>query len=343
MDKQVISATYSQAAMATEPNLCCPVDYRQEFRPDELNHIPEEVLKRNYGCGVPPQLKRLTPGQTVLDLGPGLGRDCFIASPKVGPEGSVFGLDMNDDMLSQAKYYKTKVVALLAYDNIQFLKGQFDVHIPLEEGSVDVIFSNCVNNLALDKDIAYREMFRVLKRGSSLSFSDIVSYKPLPEKLRQNEKAWADCVAGVLSYPELTRVLNNAGFHAVSLRTDYLWKAGEQVLEEYFSSGNGLSGGQRSELAALRLYAVTIEAFKPVLDPKGECYWRGQYALYQGPGAAFDLDGDPDHIFTTGVIKEVCEKTATILKAEPFKQHFTVFEPAGEVEARLCIPGGQCC
>lgn len=343
MDKQVVTDTYSQAATATEPTLCCPVDYRQEFRPEELNHIPDPVLERNYGCGVPPQLKRLTGGETVLDLGPGLGRDCFIASRKVGPEGRVFGLDMNDEMLNQAEHYKAEVTRQLSYDNIRFLKGQFDVHIPLERESVNVIFSNCVNNLAVDKETAYREMFRVLKRGNSLSFSDIVSYESLPEKLRQNEKAWADCVAGVLSFQELARLLNGAGFHGVTLTTNYLWKTGEKILEEYFGATSLLSPSERSDLEAVRLYSVTIEGFRPILDPNGECYWRGQYALYQGPGAAFHLDDDPDHVFTTGTLKEVCKKTATILKSEPFREHFTVFEPAGEVEARRCVPRDGCC
>ena len=343
MNNQIISDTYSKAATATEESLCCAVDYREEFSAEELDHIPKEVLDRNYGCGVPPQLSSLGAGRRVLDLGPGLGRDCFIASHKVGPEGQVFGLDMNEEMLRQAERYKNRVVDRLGYDNIQFLKGKFDVYIPLEKESIDVIFFNCVNNLALDKDTAYREMFRVLRRGSSLSFSDIVSYQPLPEPLRQNERAWAECVAGVLSFQELTQVLGKAGFHGVTLRTDYLWKTGEQVLEEYFSSISTFSPEERSDLKAVRLYAVTIEAFKPVLDPKGECYWRGQYAIYQGPGVGFQLDEDPDHLFTRGVLKEVCEKTATLLKSEPFRQHFTVFEPAGEVEARLCVPGAKYC
>ena len=343
MNKQAISDTYSSAATAAAENLCCAVDYREEFSPEEVGHIPEEVLDRNYGCGVPPQLKSLSAGRRVLDLGPGLGRDCFIASRKVGPQGEVFGLDMNENMLREAERYKTRVVDRLGYDNTRFLKGRFDVHIPLEDESIDVIFSNCVNNLALDKDTAYQEMFRVLKRGSSLFFSDIVSYELLPEKLKQDDRAWAECVAGVLSFQELTRVLDRAGFHGVTLRTDYLWKTGEEVLEKYFSSTDILSTRERSELEAVRLYAVTIEAFKPFLDPKGECYWRGQYALYQGPGVAFYLDDDPDHVFKTGVLKEVCEKTATILKKEPFVQHLTVFEPAGEVEGRLCVPGGKCC
>lgn len=342
MNKQVIIDKYSKAA-AAETSLCCPVDYRQEFGADELSHIPEEVLERNYGCGVPPELKRLKAGQSVLDLGPGLGRDCFIAARKVGPEGRVYGLDMNDDMLQQAERHKAYVVRQLGYDNLRFLKGQFDVEIPLQDQTVDVIFSNCVNNLALDKPAAYREMFRVLKSGQKLSFVDVVSCQTLPAALRRHQAAWADCAGGVLSFAELVAVLRETGFHGVTLTPHYLWMTGEQILEGYFSGNGKLSARQHKQLEAVRLYSVGIEACKPTVDPKGECFWRGQYALYHGPGVSCQLDDDPDHVFQTGVLKEVCEKTATLLKSEPFQQHFTVFEPRGEVEPRLCVPGGSCC
>ena len=348
MSKQTILETYSKLAVETKADLCCGVDYRKEFSSEELDHIPDEVLDRNYGCGVPIELRTLGTGKSVLDLGPGFGRDCFVAAPKVGPEGRVFGLDMNNDMLRQAEHYKSKVVSRLGYDNIRFLKGQFDVQIPLENDSVDVILSNCVNNLATDKRRAYSEMFRVLKAGSKLSFADIVSYDLLPVKLQENEKAWADCVAGVLSFQQLTQILNEAGFHGVTLTTQFSYKVGTEVLKQYFDSGSGdsrirLSSKEREELERVRLYSVLIEAFKPVVDPQGECYWRGQYTLFHGPGVSLQLDDDPDHVFKAGTLKEVCEKTATILKSEPFKGHFTVFEPQGEVEARLCVPGGKCC
>jgi ubiquinone/menaquinone biosynthesis C-methylase UbiE len=342
MVKEAILETYSKAALQTEKHLCCGVDYRKEFGPEELDHIPERVLDRNYGCGVPAGLRSLNPGDRVLDLGPGFGRDCFIAARKVGPEGCIFGLDMNDTMLEQAERYKNEVVRRLGYDNIRFLKGQFDVEIPLEDNCIDVILSNCVNNLAEDKSRAYSEMFRVMKPGSSLSFADVVSYDCLPPRLQENEKAWADCVAGVLSFQELARILNQTGFHGVTLRTEYLWKAGIQLLQDYFSSTQ-LSAEERQEMGKVRLYSVAIEAFKPVLDPKGECFWRNQYALFHGPGAAFQLDNDPDHLFKAGELKEICEKTATILKSEPFNRHFTVFEPEGEMEARPCLPEDKCC
>jgi len=342
MNKQVIVETYSKAAQAPDSNLCCAVDYRIEFEPEELQHIPDEVLDRNYGCGVPLELKALAPGKTVLDLGPGVGRDCFIAARKTGPTGMVYGLDMNPDMLSRAEAYQREVVRNLGYDNIQFLEGQFDRKIPLPDDHVDVIFSNCVNNLALNKEAAYREMLRVLRAGSKLSFSDIVSYEPIPNTLRKNHQAWADCVAGVLSFNELNDLLTKCGFLGISLTTDYLWKQGEQVLEDYFSD-QALSDTDREEISRVRLYAVLVEAYKPVVDPKQDCFFKGQFAIYHGPGTAFQLDQDPAHVFKAGEPMEVCEKTANILKAAPFDAHFTVFEPAGEVKPRLCIPGGNCC
>ena len=347
MNKETILDTYSKAAHETRKDLCCGVDYRDEFPAEDLKHIPDEVLERNYGCGIPSELKTLEPGRTVMDLGPGFGRDCFIAARKVGAEGRVFGLDMNEDMLRQARRFQPQVSEGLGYDNIRFLQGQFDIEIPLEDNSVDVILSNCVNNLATDKETAYSEMFRVLRPGSKLSFADIVSYQPLPLKLQQNERAWADCVAGVLSFQQLSEMLNQAGFHGVTLTPLYLWSAGEQLQRTYFDLGdegsNGLSDEEADEVRAVRLYSVAVESFKPVVDPKGECYWKGQYAIFHGPGVSMQLDPDPDHVFQVGTLKEVCEKTATILKSDPFNSHFTVFEPQGEVEPRACLPEDGCC
>ena len=342
MSREAILETYSKAATERDPGLCCPVDYQQEFSPEELQHIPEEVLKFNYGCGIPPELRRLEPGKSVLDLGPGLGRDCFIAARKVGPEGQVFGLDMSDEMLQKAERYKQTVVSRLGYDNLRFLKGQFDVQIPLEDSSIDVIFSNCVNNLALEKKTAYQEMLRILRPGSKLSFSDIVSYEPLPAKLRVNETAWADCVAGALCFQDLNQLLSEIGFQGVTLKTDYLWQKGTQIVERYFPT-TSLKPEELETITSVRLYSVTVEAYKPILDPNGPCYWKGHYALYDGPAKAYHLDPDPDHVFPAGVSMEVCEKTATVLKNKPHSSYFTVFEPEGEVEARLCVPGSECC
>lgn len=342
MNKQIISETYSHAADQTRQDLCCAVDYRREFAPEELAHIPAEVLDRNYGCGIPTELRSLERGKRVLDLGPGLGRDCFIAARRVGPDGRVYGVDMNPDMLQAARRHKEEVVGRLGYDNLEFLEGQFDQEIPLPDGSVDVIFSNCVNNLAVDKPTAYAEMYRVLSPGSKLSFSDIVSYEPIPSILSSNEQAWADCVGGVLCFSQLQRQLAETGFEGVTLTTDYLWMVGPQIIENYFQDRQ-LTEEETGTLEAVRLYSVLVEAFKPVVDPKGECFFKGQFALYHGPGVSFQLDADPDHVFPAGEVKEVCEKTATILKSPPFNAMFTVFEPQGDVQPRLCIPGGKCC
>ena len=175
-----------------------------------------------------------------------------------------------------------------------------------------------MNNLAVDKATAYREMYRVLKPGRKLSFSDVVSYAPIPHLLRKNQQAWADCVAGVLSFQELQQLLAGSGFHGVRLVTDYLWREGSEIIERYFS-GQHLSAVHRRSLEQVKLYSVTVDAFKPVVDPGGECYFLGQHALFHGPGAAFHLDDDPDHVFTAGEMKEVCEKTATILNRSPLR------------------------
>ena len=342
MIKETILKTYSTAAKQVEEKLCCGVDYRKELTSEDLDHLPDDVLDRNYGCGIPVGLKNLERGQQVLDLGPGVGRDCFIASRKVGPEGQVFGLDMNDNMIRQAELYKSQIVTHLGYNNIQFIKGQFDVEIPLENESIDVILSNCVNNLAQDKSKGYSEIFRVLKFGSTLSFSDIVSDGLLPEILQKNETAWADCISGVLSFQNLYQMLKEAGFYGITLKTDYLWKSGIQIMEDYFYS-HQLPEKNIKQLEQVRLYSVAIEAFKPAINLTKECYWKGHQALFHGPSLSCQIDDDPEHIFRAGELKEVCEKTAATLKIKPFNRHFTVFESQGEVESRSCLPESSCC
>ena len=155
-------------------------------------------------------------------------------------------------------------------------------------------------------------------------------------------------MAGVLSFEQLSEILNQAGFHGVTITPLYLWSAGQRLLNNYFNSeqegsdGN-LSAEEVDEVKKVRLYSVAVESFKPVVDLQGECFWKGQYAAFHGPGVSMQLDNDPDHVFQVGTLKEVCEKTATLLKADPFRSHFTVFEPQGEVEPITCLPGNYCC
>ncbi len=179
---------------------------------DEEANIPQDVIQTTLGCGTPLELAAVKPGETVLDLGSGGGLDCFYASKLTGPVGRVIGVDMTPDMLALAAQNKEKVGA----QNVEFRQGYLEA-LPIEDGKVDVIISNCVINLSPDKDQVFREAFRVLKPGGRVAFSDIVSRIEIPAGLRKNMDSWAACVAGAISGEDYVSKMQAAGFKDVQL------------------------------------------------------------------------------------------------------------------------------
>ncbi|MDT8901675.1 arsenite methyltransferase [Anaeroselena agilis] len=177
------------------------------YNPDEIEGLPEHLLATSLGCGNPTALGSLYAGEVVLDLGSGAGLDVLLSAKRVGPSGKAYGLDMTDEMLAEAEANKAKS----GLTNAEFLKGHIE-KIPLPRSSVDVVISNCVINLSADKDKVFREIFRVLRPGGRIAVSDIITTRPLPEKLRTNLLAWAGCVAGALTDEEYTAKLAKAGF-----------------------------------------------------------------------------------------------------------------------------------
>ncbi len=177
------------------------------YETDAAAGISPELIEASFGCGNPTALCPLNTGEVVLDLGSGAGLDVILSARRVGPTGKAFGLDMTDEMLVAANANKAK----LGVSNAEFLKGHIE-EIPLPEGSVDVVISNCVINLSADKDAVFREIYRVLKPGGRMAVSDIVLLKPLPEWVQQNLAAWTGCIAGALNLDEYKNKLATAGF-----------------------------------------------------------------------------------------------------------------------------------
>jgi SAM-dependent methyltransferase len=226
-----VEKRYADAAIQPEAALCCPVDYDPQY----LKVIPEEVIEKDYGCGDPS--KWVKPGETVLDLGSGTGKICFIASQVVGPGGRVIGVDMTDDMLEVANRNAPIVAEKIGYGNVEFRKGRIQdlaldlnllgaaleqhpvagandflnldeivetlrVKQPLvESGSIDVVVSNCVLNLveSEQKPKLFQEIFRVLKSGGRAVISDIVSDEEVPEAMRADAHLWSGCISGALT------------------------------------------------------------------------------------------------------------------------------------------------
>jgi arsenite methyltransferase len=183
---------------------------------EETEALPPTAVAASLGCGNPLALVEIVSGETVLDLGSGGGLDVFLSARRVGPEGLVYGLDMTDEMLALAEVNREKA----GLGNVRFLKGDIEA-IPLPEACVDIVISNCVINLSLDKDQVFREAFRVLREGGRLAVSDIVfqgDISLLSAEIRQDLTAWAACLAGALEEGDYLARLKKAGFVEVALQ-----------------------------------------------------------------------------------------------------------------------------
>ena len=183
------------------------------------------------GCGNPHAIAGLKPGEIVLDLGSGGGLDCFLASPQVGPEGTVIGVDMTPDMVTKAR----RAAREAGYLNVEFRLGEIE-HLPVADCTVDVILSNCVINLSPDKQSVFNDAYRVLRSGGRLAISDVVAVKPLPESLRADSGAHCSCIGGAALVSDIEQMLYDAGFSDV--RVDVKPESAEIVGEWQQGSGH---------------------------------------------------------------------------------------------------------
>lgn len=296
---QAVRARYSAAAGAPEAALCCPVDYDPRY----LEIIPDEVLEKDYGCGDPS--KYLRAGETVLDLGSGGGKICFIAAQVVGTEGRVIGVDNNDDMLALARRHQPLVAERLGFDNVTFVKGRIEDLAPIvDDGSVDVVVSNCVLNLVSGdaKHRLFREIHRVLRRGGRAVISDIVSDEPIPDRLKADPELWSGCVSGAMLESEFLRAFEEAGLYGIELvtRGEKPWRVVEGI----------------------EFWSYTVAAYK---GKEGPCLDHLEAVIYRGPfRQATDDDG---HTYHRGERTAVCRKTFEILMREPYAEHFEPVNP----------------
>lgn len=174
--------------------------------------LPKGAVTASLGCGTPLAVADLHDGDTVLDLGSGGGIDVLLSARRVGPTGKAYGLDFSDDMLELARRNAAEAGA----SNVEFLRGRIE-EIPLPDGHVDVIVSNCVINLSVDKPAVFASMFRVLRPGGRIGISDVVAEDRLTPQQRADRGGWVGCIAGALSVSEYQQGLTDAGFTGVSI------------------------------------------------------------------------------------------------------------------------------
>jgi arsenite methyltransferase len=189
------------------------VTFRTGYSAEELSSAPQDAAEFSLGCGNPIAMARLKSGEVVLDIGSGGGLDSFIAANKVAPNGRVIGVDMTPAMLERARASAVRN----GIPNVEFRQGYAE-EMPVADGEVDVIISNCVINLTEDKGRVFREAFRVLKPGGRLEVSDVVTSGPVPIELRESAEGWSECVTGALPEQEYLDLMAQAGFENISTR-----------------------------------------------------------------------------------------------------------------------------
>ena len=204
------------SASAPKKDACCSVDARYS---ETLGYSAADVASvpagadLGLGCGNPLAIASIKAGETVLDLGSGAGFDCLLAAQQLNGSGCVIGVDMTPPMISKARRNAAKA----GFDNVEFRLGEIE-HLPVADGTVDLIISNCVINLSPEKAQVFREAFRVLKPGGRLAISDVVATKPVPPALREKLEAIGACVAGAALVSDLEAMLRDAGFSRVEIQ-----------------------------------------------------------------------------------------------------------------------------
>ena len=219
--KRTVRETYGKIARSetsgclpgSDASCCGTPDFDPEkvssflgYSEEDLGSVPEGA-NLGLGCGNPVAIASLKEGEVVVDLGSGGGFDCFLAARQVGEAGRVIGVDMTPDMISKARKNAESITAA----NVEFRLGEIE-HLPVADGTADIIISNCVINLSPDKDSVYREAFRVLKPGGRLSISDIVTTRTLPEEIQEDLALVSACVGGAATIDDTEKALKDAGF-----------------------------------------------------------------------------------------------------------------------------------
>ncbi len=292
---------------------CCTSDALPKHVRGALKEIDAEILDKFYGCGSP--IPYAIKGRVILDLGCGSGRDVYVASKLVGEKGRVIGVDMTDEQLEVARRHIDSQMARFGYKepNVEFHKGYIEdlKSIGIKDASVDIVISNCVINLSLDKRAVFAEIFRVLKEGGELYFSDVFADRRVPKHLQADPVFVGECLGGALYIEDFRRMLRELGYLDYRIVTNRKLTLDDLKMKE--TAGD------------ISFYSMTIRAFKlSTLEDICENY--GQTAKYLGTiqEARDEFTLDAHHIFKAGESAPVCGNTASMLEETRYSSHFEI-------------------
>lgn len=337
---------YQEGAKVQQPSLCCPTEYEGNY----LEILPQEIIEKDYGCGDP--TRYVAEGETVLDLGSGTGKNCYILAQKVGETGQIIGVDFNDEMLKIARKYQQEIADKIGTYNTKFVKGKIqDLTLDLDlletwlryhpiqsvddlsqfesecdrlrqesplvaNNSIDVVISNCVLNLVKpdDKQQLFEELYRVLKGGGRAVISDIVCDEDPTNNILNDPDLWSGCIAGAFREDEFLKMFEEAGFYGVEIlkREETPW----QVID------------------GIEFRSMTIRAYKGKEGPSLE---RKQSIIYKGPWK--QVQDDDGYIFCRGERMAVCDKTYQILthKKSPYQKDIIGLPPYQEISEKEAV------
>ena len=341
--REAVKAYYSEATLHREGQLksgicCCGSDAYPDYVKEILKKIPDEISIRSYGCGSP--LPEALEGCTILDLGCGTGQDVYVAAELAGPDGKVTGIDMNPDQLGVARKYQDQMAQMRGYENAAFVEGYLEdlQAAGIADESIDVVISNCVLNLSPYKEQVFREIWRVLKPGGELYFSDIFADRRVPDVISHDAMLVGECLGGAMYLEDFRRLIQKTGWEDVR----YISQCPAQI--------------DNPEIEALigniRFYSCTVRAMKLPEYLEDRCEQYGQVVIYRGGLKEnqdyFDLDAD--HRFYKDLPAAVCGNTCAMIEHTRFgryfevigdrSQHFGLFEGCGGGAKK---PSGGCC
>lgn len=256
--KDTVRKKYAEIVTSSDsccgPSGCCGDTDYSVFNDDyssKEGYVAEADL--NLGCGLPVEHAGIEPGNTVLDLGSGAGNDIFVARAVAGESGTLIGVDFTQEMINKANRNKEK----LGYNNVEFRHGDIE-NMPVDNDTVDVVISNCVLNLVPDKKLAFSEIKRVLKSGGHFCVSDVVTSTEMPENIKKSAELYAGCVSGALIKEDYLKVIEEAGFENIEIKTSKVIPVPDAEYLNYIS-GDDLKFAREK---GFEIQSITVTGYK---------------------------------------------------------------------------------